>query len=320
MELCCDWAGVDCIFPTHDSALYMTGSPWRTFNDFGGAIIKWVIPQCCGNVGALFNSPWLQLFLLANFHIAHSSSLSSNPTKNLKALGFEILLLQIQRGQLIHHFVLSNCNFGGWICVWYCLVVICELPLCKTHTGQGWCFFNIQRTGWWFRVLGSLTSSSDFVIWRTVLWVKLGFMRTAWSTGHIPNPYSLVLWTLVCIFNPVLELGCWNFSIIRQVIPMGWSGTEWFSFSSLILSTLHQSVILLIVWVGIWVPRMGQWYCDCSLLLLFCGSSTIARPSSHTVHNIWNIWKLKLSRKLWIRISGLPCILGMLCNMVYFKI
>ncbi len=57
--------------PTHDSALYMTGSPWRTFNDFGGAIIKWAIPQCCGNVGALFNSPWLELFLLANFHIAH---------------------------------------------------------------------------------------------------------------------------------------------------------------------------------------------------------------------------------------------------------
>ncbi len=136
IRLCCDWAGVDCIIPPM-TLLCTWLVTWRTFNDFGGAIIKWAIPQCCGNVGALFNSPWLELFLLANFHIAHSSSLSSNPTKNLKALGFEILLLQIQRGQLIHHFVLSNCNFGGWICVWYCLVVICQLPLCKTHTDQG---------------------------------------------------------------------------------------------------------------------------------------------------------------------------------------
>jgi hypothetical protein len=37
---------------------------------------------------------------------------------------------------------------------------------------------------------------------------ETGFHENSWSAGHIPNPYSLVLGTLVCIFNPLLELGC----------------------------------------------------------------------------------------------------------------
>jgi hypothetical protein len=73
-------------------------------------------------VGALFNNPWLELFLLVNFHIAHSSSLSSNPTKKLKALGFEILLLQIQREELIHHFCFVKLQFW-WLDL--CVVLSC---------------------------------------------------------------------------------------------------------------------------------------------------------------------------------------------------